>query len=166
MLESRQWMAASLFTLATVFAGAARAEQAWGTTESAPAGTLAQLFGVATISPADVLAVGAYNPGEPPTAVLTRPYAEHWNGSAWAMTPVPLDKVFTSQSARLAGVSALGATDAWAVGHVDDISSLSARPLAYRWDGSTWTRVPTPNPSPPDLGDRLKAVSSVSTKMR
>jgi CBS domain-containing protein len=40
---------------------------AWGTTRSAPAGTLAELFGVAAASSADVLAVGGFNPGEPPT---------------------------------------------------------------------------------------------------
>ena len=68
--------------------GAAAASQpvAWGTTSSAPAGARAQLFGVAAASPADVLAVGGYNPGQPPTAVLTRPYAEHWNGSGWSAT--------------------------------------------------------------------------------
>src|SRR5262249_15299158 len=137
-------------------------EAAWATTESAPAGSLAQMFGTALTAPDDVWAVGAYNPGEPPTAVLTRPYAQHWNGSAWEKTPVPLDPVFTTQSARLAGVSARSASDVWAVGHVDDIGSLAARTLAYRWDGAAWQRVPTPNPSPPHLGDRLNAVAGVS----
>jgi hypothetical protein len=159
---ARCWMAASLLGLAALSPTVGHAEAAWGTTQSAPAGTLAQMFGVATTGPTDVWAVGAFNPGEPPTAVLTRPYAQHWNGSVWARTPVPLGQLFESQSARLAGVSALSASDAWAVGHVDDIGSLAARTLAYRWDGSAWSRVPTPNPSPPDLGDRLNAVTSVT----
>jgi len=59
--------------LATTGAAAAAATVAWGTTTSAPAGTRAQLFGVAAASASDVLAVGGYNPGETPTAVLTRP---------------------------------------------------------------------------------------------
>lgn len=74
-------------------AGAASTTVAWGTTNSAPAGTLAGLFGVAASSSSDVLAVGGYNPGESPTAVLTRPYAEHWNGSGWSATTVPLAPV-------------------------------------------------------------------------
>jgi hypothetical protein len=158
----RCWMAAGLLGWASLTPTTSLAEAAWGTTRSAPAGTLAQMFGVEVIAPDDVWAVGAYNPGEPPTAVLTRPYAQHWDGSAWTQTPVPLDKRFESQSSRLAGVSGVAGNDVWAVGHVDDISSLAARTLAYRWDGSAWIRVPTPNPSPPELGDRLNAVTSVS----
>jgi len=158
----RCWTTAGLIGLAASSPTLAHAEIAWGTTQSAPAGTLAQMFGVAVVAPDDVWAVGAYNPGEPPTAVLTRPYAQHWNGTAWTATPVPLGQVFESQSARLAGVAALSPGDAWAVGHVDDIGSLRARTLAYRWDGSAWNRVPTPNPSPPDLGDRLNAVASTT----
>ena len=158
----RCWMAAGLMGLVASSPTVAHAEIAWGTTQSAPAGTLAQMFGVAVVAPDDVWAVGAYNPGEPPTAVLTRPYAQHWNGTAWTQTPVALGKLFESQSSRLAGVSALAPNDVWAVGHVDDIGSLAARTLAYRWDGNAWIRVPTPNPSPPDLGDRLNAVTAVS----
>src|SRR5215813_14637262 len=83
MSLKRAWRAAMvagvvcLAGLATSAAAAASATVAWGTTISAPAGTLANLFGVAASSSSDVLAVGGYNPGESPTALLTRPYAEH-----------------------------------------------------------------------------------------
>jgi hypothetical protein len=82
--------------------------------------------------------------------VLIRPYAEHWDGTAWAATTVPLGQVFASQLVKLQAAAAVGPGDAWAVGHVDDIGSLAARTLAYRWDGSQWLRVATPNPAPPD----------------
>jgi hypothetical protein len=67
--------------LSSAAAGAASQTVAWGTTSSAPAGSRAELFGVASASAADVLSAGGFNPGQPPTAVLTNPYAERWNGT-------------------------------------------------------------------------------------
>ena len=80
--------------LAITGAAAAATTVAWGTTSSAPAGALGQLFGVAATSSTDVLAVGGYNPGETPTAVLTRPYAEHRTGAGWHATGVPLGQIY------------------------------------------------------------------------
>src|SRR5580704_19132004 len=92
--------------LGNTWAAAASQPVAWGTTSSAPAGARGQLLGLAAASSADVLAVGGYNPGQPPTAVLTRPYAEHWNGSGWSATSVPLGSVYPAptQAAQLNGV--------------------------------------------------------------
>ncbi len=139
---------------------AAEPEIAWGTTISAAAGTRAELFGVSAAAADSVWAVGGFNPGLPPTAVLTRPYAEHWDGASWTATPVPLPTLYSSQSAQLQGVSSAAPTDVWAVGHVDDIASLASRNLAYRWDGISWTEVPTPNPGGASLGNRLFAVTA------
>ncbi len=149
--------------LAASAAAAASARVAWGTTASAPAGTLADLFGVAASSPSDVLAVGGYNPGESPTAVLTRPYAEHWNGSRWTATTVPLASVYSVQAAQLNGVAEVAAGDGWAVGTVGDLSSLASQTLAYHWNGSTWLRVSTPNPAGPSQGNELAAVTARAT---
>jgi hypothetical protein len=149
--------------LAASAATAASATVAWGTTTSAPAGTLADLFGVAASSSSDVLAVGGYNPGESPTAVLTRPYAEHWNGSGWAATTVPLTPVYSGQAAQLSGVAEVAAGDGWAVGTVSDLSSLASKTLAYHWNGSTWQRVLTPNPAGPSQGNELAAVAARAT---
>src|SRR6516165_5409327 len=98
-LKRASWVAAVLAAvcgagLGQVGAAAASQTVAWGTTASAPAGSLGELFGVAAASSADVLAVGGYNPGKPPTAVLTRPYAEHWTGGGWRATTVPLGRVY------------------------------------------------------------------------
>ena len=90
-----------------------------GTTSSAPAAARGELFGVASASSADVLAVGGYNPGQPPTAVLTKPYAEQWNGSGWSATRVPLGSVYPpGQAAQLNGVAEVAPGDGWAVGTV------------------------------------------------
>ena len=146
--------------LAASAAAAASATPAWGTTTSAPAGTLADLFGVAASSSSDVFAVGGYNPGEFPTALLTRPYAEHWNGSRWAATTVPLASVYSGQAAQLNGVAEVAAGDGWAVGTVSDPSSLASKTLAFHWIGSTWQRVPAPNPAGPSQGNELAAVAA------
>jgi len=107
-----------------------------------------------------VVAVGGYNPGEFPTALLTRPYAEHWNGSRWAATTVPLASVYSGQAAQLNGVAEVAAGDGWAVGTVSDPSSLASKTLAYHWNGSTWQRVPAPNPAGPSQGNELAAVAA------
>ncbi len=135
---------------------------AWGTTSSAPAGALGQLFGVAAASPADVLAVGGYNPGRPPIAVLTRPYAEHWNGTGWSATSVQLGPVYPAsmQAAQLNGAAAAAPGDGWAVGAVSDTGSLASQTLAYHWDGTAWKRAPTPDPGGPARGNQLNAVAA------
>jgi hypothetical protein len=139
----------------------ARAETAWGSTTSAPAGTRADMFATTAASGTDVWAVGGYNPGEPPTAVLTQPYAQHWDGAAWAATPVPLVPTYATQSARLSAVASIaGSSHAWAVGHVDDVGSLASQTLTYRWNGAQWARLPSPNPGGAELGNQLLALAS------
>ena len=135
---------------------------AWGTTSSAAAGKLGELFGVAAASSTDLLAVGGYNPGQRPTALLTQPYAEHWNGSAWGATSVPLKSVYPSgqQTAQLNGVTDVAPGDGWAVGTVSDTSSLSSETLAYQWNGIAWTRSVTPDPAGSALSNQLSAVAA------
>ena len=147
--------------LGNTWAVAASQPVAWGTTSSAPAGARGELFGVAAASSSDVLAVGGYNPGQPPTALLTKPYAEHWNGSGWSATRVPLGVVYPSgQAAQLNGVSEVAPGDGWAVGTVVDPSSFASRTLAYHWDGTAWTRSPTPDPAGPAQANQLGAVAA------
>jgi hypothetical protein len=157
--------AACLAGLGSTWAAAAAQPVAWGTTSSAPAGALGELFGVAAASASDVLAVGGSNPGQPPTAVLTRPYAEHWTGAAWGATSVPLGQVYPSgeQAAQLNGVTEAAPGDGWAVGTVSDLSSLASRTLAYHWDGTAWTRSPTPDPAGTALPNQLSAVAARAT---
>jgi hypothetical protein len=144
-------------------AGAAASQTvAWGTTSSAPAGTLGELFGVAAASSTDALAVGGFNPGEQPTALLTRPYAEHWNGTGWSATSVPLARG-SNQTAQLNGVTAVAPGDGWAVGTVANPSELASRTLAYHWDGTAWTRTPTPDPGGSTLPNALNAVAARSS---
>jgi hypothetical protein len=149
--------------LSSAAAGAASQTVAWGTSISAPAGSRAELLGVASASAADVLAVGGYNPGQAPAAVLTKPYAERWNGTGWTATRLPLGSVYPPpavQAAQLTGVADIAPGDGWAVGSVSDISSLASKTLAYHWDGTAWRRTPTPNPGGPAGGNQLNAVAA------
>jgi len=109
-----------------------------------------------------VLAVGGFNPGQPPTAVLTKPYAEHWTGAAWHGTSVPLGQVYPSpdQAAQLNGVTEPSPGDGWAVGTVSDTSSVASQTLAFHWDGTAWTRSPTPDPAGSALPNQLNAVAA------
>ena len=149
--------------LGSTWAAAASQPVAWGTTRSAPAGARGQLLGVAAASSSDVLAVGGFNPGQPPTALLTKPYAEHWNGSGWSATRVPLGAVYPSgQAAQLNGVTEVAPGDGWAVGTVSDPASFASRTLAYHWNGTAWTRSPTPDPAGPAQANQLSAVAARS----
>jgi hypothetical protein len=88
-------------------------------------------------------------PSCPSTAGTEQMLLERWNGKAWAMesTPTPtgaIDPVLT-------GVSCPTANSCTAVGSYE-VSGSDQYTLAYRWNGSTWSRVPTPNR--PTVGSR------------
>jgi hypothetical protein len=87
------------------------------------------LYGVASISPNDVWAVGEQYESAYSSYV---PLVEHWNGSAWSV-------VQSSQyGVTLRGVTAISANDVWAVGWM---GGYSTQPLTEHWDGSQWTYV-------------------------
>jgi hypothetical protein len=71
--------------------------------------------------------------------------------------------VYSPQTAQLNGVAEVAAGDGWAVGTVADPSSLASQTLAYHWNGSTWQRVPAPNPAGPSQGNELAAVAARAT---
>ena len=96
---------------------------AWSPVATPSPGKYSQLTSVSAVSPADAFAVG-FNPG----------LALHWTGTGWAQTPIP-----HPASSALYGVSALSASNAWAVG------TLSGKTLVLHWNGTAWTRVPSPN---------------------
>jgi hypothetical protein len=65
------------------------------------------------------------------------PLLAAWNGDRWRTVPLSLGKI---AGARLDGLAASSATDAWAVGSVSPDSD-SSQPLFLHWDGRQWARV-------------------------
>ncbi len=82
------------------------------------------------------------------------PLALHWTGRSWRSTPVPFVKF-----GYLTGVFAASATNAWAVGGVNN----SSRMLLYRWNGVSWhhARVPA-GLTVPSLGELTGISGDVS----
>lgn len=70
------------------------------------------------------------------------PFAEQYNGSTW--TTVPMATPTGSTQTTFAGVTAISATDLWAVGNyltaAGDYSTL-----AEHWNGTAWSIVASPN---------------------
>jgi len=94
------------------------------------------LFGVKTVTPNDVWAVGHTYPGGPHWI----PAIYHWDGTAWTRATIP---AFPS-GGQLRDIVALSPSNVYAVGL--DGEGLGARSLVLRWDGSVWTRETTPGP--------------------
>ena len=105
-----------------------------------PGSTERLLSGVSTVSPSSAWAVGQYRTtsGGNKTLVL------NWNGSRWAQTPSPSPEVV--DGSFLSGVAAVSPSDAWAVGWVYGVGGENSNTLILHWNGSSWTRVASPNP--------------------
>ncbi len=111
------------------------------------------LSAVVAVSATDVWAVGQAG---------TSTLAEHWDGSTWAVVATPNPAVTGAAQNALLGVAAVSSSDVWAVGYsiADGYATLT-----LHWDGSTWSVVPSPNPSSRDFiaGPILTAVAAISS---
>jgi hypothetical protein len=101
------------------------------------------LSAVAATSPANAWAVGVYTTGGPNGFTLI----EHWDGTAWTRVPSPSPGVYPGGS-FLDGVAATSPANAWAVGSYDTgiYPNDTEKALIEHWDGTAWTRVPSPTP--------------------
>jgi hypothetical protein len=116
---------------------------------------------LAVVSPTDIWAVG--NSGI--YGETRRTLVEHWNGSSWSMVPSPNGP---NEVNWLLGADAVSASNVWAVGYSatnPPFESVSDT-LIERWNGSSWSVVPSPNPEPPLAGgpvsNELYGVDAVS----
>lgn len=110
------------------------------------------LDGVAAVSADDVWAVGDSS-GQGPVI-------RHWNGATWGVVaPAKPPGDAHPGADRLYDVAATPTGQAWAVGSYSD--ALGPVTLAEAWDGTSWTRVPTPSPGRFD--NSLRGVSAVSS---
>src|SRR5215471_3326408 len=106
-----------------------------------------QLDAVSVLSSSDAWAVGDS------ATVL------HWNGTGWVRGTIPgLPAVVA-----LHAVAAVSSSDVWAVGEEDSGQPYApSHTLIVHWDGTAWTRVPSPGPSTSGLFPSLVSLSMVS----
>src|ERR1700735_4902208 len=71
--------------------------------------------------------------------------AEKWNGTAWSVVSSP--NPAGSNGSLLAGVACTSTKSCLAVGNYFDSSAQSTRPIAERWNGTTWSLVTVPAPA-------------------
>jgi hypothetical protein len=94
---------------------------------------------VAFTSRSNGWAVGsiAYSSKRPRSFVL------HWDGSAWTRVASPTP----AGGAILDDVFAASARSGWAVGQTGSVFTRRPATFILHWDGSAWTRVPSPTPA-------------------
>jgi hypothetical protein len=126
----------------------------WKVVASPSPSTIANyLVDVSAVSPDDVWAVG-YDIN---SHGVYRTLIEHWDGTAWSLVPSPN---VGSKDNLLNGVSAVSASNVWAVGSWTT-STGAARTLAEHWDGVRWRVVPSPSPS--STSNALNGVVALSS---
>jgi hypothetical protein len=93
---------------------------------------------VAATSSGDAWAVGQAGP-KLGSSVPVAPLIEQWNGRKWTLQRTPS----LPGGGRLSSVSAVSASDAWAVGSTGP--QTGAQTLAEHWNGHAWSRMGSPN---------------------
>jgi hypothetical protein len=93
---------------------------------------------------------------------ISEPFVLHWNGPTWTQQAAP---VYPNQVSGLSAVAATSSRNAWAVGYgpAPGVTGGTFQALILRWDGSTWTRQPAPQPSGP-LVNELTGVTATSAR--
>ncbi len=140
---------------ATVLAVSTTAQAATGFTTMAspnPGANYNEIDGVAAITASNAWAVGFQRS----TGLLFHVLVEHWNGTSWSVaTSASLP---SSDDTRLHAVAALSSTDIWAVG--SKTTPASTQSLIEKWNGTSWSVVPSPAGEPAD--SELLGVAAVS----
>ena len=114
----------------------------WRLVSAAPGGNPPNFKSVTAVASNDIWAVGRRQDTTPQGYQQT--LVEHWDGSAWTVVPSPNGSTIGSQ---LLGVDAVSANDIWAVGSSSILAPPYENTLIEHWDGSSWSIIPSPNPS-------------------
>jgi hypothetical protein len=120
----------------------------------------ASLNGVDLLGPMDGWAVGDQTSSRGRQPGRQTVLAEHWDGSTWSATSLPSEPAGSGPGAvTVAGSSP---ADVWTIG---TYSASAGGLLSFidHWDGSSWSRVPVPNPSGPHPIDVLQGLSVRTT---
>jgi len=108
---------------------------------------------VAIISAKNAWAVGDYESG-----TTLRTLIVHWNGATWSQVPSPNP---STRQNELFSVAFTSATNGWAVGTFRDSHDFR-QTLIEHWNGTKWSRVPSPDPGGSTSDSGLSAVAARS----
>jgi TolB protein len=112
----------------------------WNTISSRVIGSgLTILNDIAALAPDNIWAAGFQNTND---GRYFQPLVTHWDGTFWTPVPVPT----LSPGGRFEALTAIGPSDIWAVGAIQDIDN--SQTLTMHWDGAAWSRVDSPNNLP------------------
>ena len=100
--------------------------------------------------PSDVWAVGRRS------GLTTLPLVEHWDGRRWRLVRAPGRR---GRGEYFHGAAAVSGHKVWAVGSLYPKYDIERRTLAGRWNGRSWSLMPTPNRR--SLDNDLLAVDAV-----
>jgi hypothetical protein len=84
------------------------------------------------------------------------PYVLHWDGTTWSLIKTPDPGAFGS---TLEGITALSASDIWAVGQTESSANGPVQTLTERFNGTSWSVQASPDPGKAG-NDELFAVAS------
>jgi hypothetical protein len=120
------------------------------------------LNATAAVASNDVWAVGTIGSGATISAIQnSEPLIEHFNGTSWSVVKSPLPKF----GGELNGVAVVASNNVWAVGQMNSTSTAGGFPITIplieHWNGTQWSIVASPNPSPV-LGAQLLGVAAIS----
>lgn len=128
MLPRRFAATAAVGTVLVLAASPALAASEWTIVTAPPTGVNASFTGVSSTSDSDAWAVGSENAEL--NGVGAKVLIDHWNGAAWSQVATPATP---GNTASLAGVSASGPADAWAIGRTQ-VNREDFAPLALHWN--------------------------------
>jgi hypothetical protein len=100
------------------------------------------LGAISAAGASDIWAVGSYDTSTTCTAPCSQTFSLHWDGTRWALVPMPpVDRSTNPRMAyQIRSVDVLSPSDVWAAGY------SSAGTLTEHWNGTRWTIVPSPSP--------------------
>jgi hypothetical protein len=133
-------MAGALLGIAPGVASASTCVSLTGFQPPNPGTSRNHLSSVAVLSSCNAWAVGSYSNGTADRTLIL-----HWNGTAWTKVASP-NPGGSANHNILTSVAAVSGSNAWAVGFYNN--GTTNRTLILNWNGSAWTQVASPNPSP------------------
>ncbi len=130
----------------------------WQIVSSPNVNTTNALYGIAALSANDVWAAGFSSDINGNSATLI----EHWDGTKWSVIPSPNQT--GSANDILMSMSAVSASDIWAVGYYGTASYTPQKTLTEHWNGTQWSIVKSPNVDKGgDASTELYGVSAVAS---